>query len=245
MIGTEPEIPSGNMGHAVLLNISKAAGLNQWMFESIRPYVKGRILEVGSGIGNISAIFVRRKIPLFLSDFKEEYCRVLKKNFDGQPEVGGIFQIDLADKDFDVNCAGLLGTFDTVFALNVVEHIKDDSLAVKNCYKLLAPGGHLILLMPAYRALYNRFDEELGHCRRYARSTINRLLSNDFEVLKIWYFNLAGIFGWWFFGSVLRRKIISKRQMDIYEKLILLFRFADWLTLRRVGLSVIGVGRKK
>jgi hypothetical protein len=100
-------------------------------------------------------------------------------------------------------------------------------------------------MMPAYPGLYNEFDRELGHYRRHTRSTMNKLLSNRFELVKTWYFNLGGIFGWWIFGTVLHRKMITRRQMDIYEKLIPLFRFADWITFRRVGLSVFGVGKKK
>jgi SAM-dependent methyltransferase len=244
-MNTEPGTPAEEMGLTVLLNISKAAGFNQWMFGSIRPYVKGKTLEIGSGIGNISSLFVRNKMPLFLSDHKEEYCQLLRKTFAGQPEVSGIFHVDLADKNFEVKYAGLLNTFDTVFALNVVEHIEDDVLAIANGAKLLTPGGHLILLLPAYPWLFNRWDQGLGHHRRYTGKSVRTLLSKEFDVVKIWYFNLAGIFGWWWFGSVLHRELISGAHMQIYEKFLPLFRLADKMSGRRIGLSVIGVGSKK
>lgn len=239
------ERPSEDIGYAVLLNISKAAGLNRWMFESILPYVGGKTLEIGSGIGNISSVFVSNNRSLFLSDYKEEYCSLLKERFAGEPEIKGIFRIDLAAKDFETRHAGLLGTFDTVFALNVIEHIEDDTLAVANCAKLLTPGGRLILLLPAYQALFNRWDLQLGHYRRYTERSVRVLLSGELEVIKTWHFNLAGIFGWFLFGSVFRRGLIAKGQIKAYEALIPLFRFADWITFRRIGLSVIGIGRKK
>lgn len=238
-------MPSGDVGYVVLLNIRKAHGLNQWMFESIRPYAKGKILEVGSGIGNISDIFASRKMPLSLSDYKEEYCQLLKKKFAGQPEIEGIYQIDLAVKDFEVKYAGLLGAFNTVFALNVIEHIGDDALAVANAAKLLAPEGHLILLVPAYQYFFNRWDQQLGHYRRYTGKSLQTLLSREFDIVKTWYFNLAGIFGWWWFGSILRKGLISEGHIRAYEKLVPLFRLADKISLHRIGLSVISVGRKK
>ena len=238
-------VPADETGLSVLMNISNADRLNTWMFKTIRPYVKGKTLEIGSGIGNISAQFVKHGLSLSLSDYSDEYNRYLKKKFSSEPLIENIVSIDLADKEFDTRYSGLLGSFDTVFALNVVEHIEDDRLAVANCYKLLAPGGTIILLMPAYPSLYNGFDKGLGHCRRYTRKTMDQLLSTRFQVLRTWHFNFAGIFGWFLFGSVLRGKEITKGQMGVYDKLVGLFRLADKMTFNSIGLSVLGVGKKK
>jgi len=240
----EQIIPTDEVGFSTLLNIRDLDEFNQWMFESIRPYVQGRTLEVGSGIGNISSMFVRSQLPLSLSDYNKAYSSLLQKKFASEPLIPGVYRIDLADPDFETNWSHLFGSFETIFALNVIEHIKDDQLAVVNCHKLLAPGGHLILLMPAYPLLYNRFDKGLGHHRRYTRKTMNLLLSTRFELVKTWYFNLAGIFGWFIFGTICRGKTITKRQMSVYNRLVWLFRIADKVTFRRIGLSVIGVGKK-
>ena len=243
-MSTEPLIPADETGYSTLLNISKADRLNEWMFQSIAPYVKGRTLEIGSGIGTLSSVFVSHRMPLYLSDYHEGYCRLLQKKFASEPAIKDIFNIDLVDKNFGTTHAGLLGTFDTIFALNVIEHIGDDRLAVENCHKLLAPGGHLVLLMPSYPALYNRFDKELGHCRRYTGHTMQDLLSPHFEVTRIKHFNLAGIAGWFLFGSVFRRKNITKGQMGLFDSWVPLFRLADKITGNKLGLSVIGVGKK-
>jgi SAM-dependent methyltransferase len=244
-MNAEQIIPTDQVGFSTLLSISDIDKFNQWMFESIRPYIKGKTLEVGSGIGNISAMLVRSHLPLTLSDYSKEYSGFLQKRFASEPLIEGVYRIDLSAPDFEITWSRLFGSFDTVFALNVIEHIEDDQLAVANCHKLLAPGGRLILLMPAYQSLYNRFDKGLGHCRRYTRQTMSGLLSTRFEVVRTWHFNLAGIFGWFFFGAVLRGKTITKGQMNIYNRLVWLFRITDKLTLRRIGLSVIGVGKKK
>ena len=240
----EDLIPLDGIGFSTLMNISKAHRLNTWMFESIQPHLNGKILEIGSGIGNLSSILVEHKTPLYLSDYNQEYCRFLEKKFAHTAIIKGIFRIDLVDKAFESTHAHLLGTFNTIFSLNVIEHIENDQLAIENCYKLLAPGGRLIILMPAYPALYNRFDKELGHCRRYTRRSINQLLSAHFRVTQTKYFNSAGIFGWFLFGSLLRQKKITGKHMDIFEKLVPLFRLADKITASKIGLSVIGVGEK-
>jgi SAM-dependent methyltransferase len=214
------------------------------MFRSIASHVKGRTLEIGSGVGTISSLFVNHRMPLCLSDYHEGYCRLLRNRFASEPTIDAIFNIDLVDKNFDTTHARLLGTFDTIFALNVIEHIGDDRQAVENCHKMLAPGGRLILLMPSYPALYNRFDKELGHCRRYTGRTMQDLLSTRFRVTQIKHFNLAGIFGWFLFGTVLHRKNITKGQMTTFDDWVPLFRLADKITGNKIGLSVIGIGEK-
>jgi len=244
-VNKQPLAASDDIGFSTLVNISRASKLNTWMFSAIRPWLKGRILEIGSGIGNISSVVIRKEIPLCLSDYDDKYYHFLREKFSSTPYVKGIYRIDLVDKDFETTQAHLLGAFDSIFALNVIEHIANDLLAVENCCKLLAPGGRLVLLMPAYPALYNDFDEGLGHFRRYTHQTMDKLLSQNFKVIKIRHFNLAGIFGWFFFGSILRKKNLTGEQMGAFEKMVPLFRLADKIVGNKIGLSVIGVGEKK
>ena len=238
-------VPADAAGLSTLENISSAGRLNAWMFGVIRPYVSGRILEIGSGIGNISSQFAANGLSLTLSDFSDEYCSYLQAKFHSEPLVREVVRIDLVDKDFGARHAHLLGSFDTVFALNVVEHIQDDGLAVANCHRLLAPGGRLILLMPAFQWLYNDYDKRLGHYRRYSRRSMERLLSTKFEVERTWYYNLGGMAGWFLFGTIFGGKHIKEWQMRAYDKLVGLFRLADKVVFNRIGLSVLGVGKKE
>jgi len=234
------------VGLSTLDNLSAADQLNDWMFETIHPYVKGRILEIGSGIGNISGCFVKHDVPLYVSDYSDHYCNLLQQRFVNEPLVRDVFQIDLATLDFENRYAPLIGRFDTVFALNVIEHIGNDGWAIANCKKLLAPGGHLIILVPAYQLLYNGFDKELEHFRRYTRTSLKNLfLAQHFKIIKSWYFNLAGILGWFVSGTILRKKTLPAGQLSFYNKLVPIFRIADRLIMNKMGLSVITVGKKK
>jgi hypothetical protein len=61
------------------------------------------------------------------------------------------------------------------------------------------------------------------------------------KIVHTEYFNFGGILGWWFTGSILRKKTIPRNQLAIYEMLVPLFRFIDQLLLKRIGLSVIAV----
>lgn len=234
------------VGISTLENLSVANRLNDWMFDSIRPYVKGRILEIGSGIGNISSCFIKNDIPLCVSDYSSHYCTLLSNKFRDEELVEGVFQIDLSDTDFEERYASLIGQFDTVFALNVIEHIRNDKLAISNCKKLLADNGHLIILVPAWQMLYNSFDIALEHFKRYTRTSVSQLFqSQQLTIIRTWYFNLAGILGWFVSGNILRKKTLPSGQLSFYNKLVPLFRIADKVTFNQVGLSVIIVGKKQ
>lgn len=227
---------------SVLANADK---LNQWFFDIIRPFCSGNILEVGSGIGNISRFFIENNLSITLSDIRTNYLEALLKRFPSF-DKNKIILFDLVDPEFDSKYLHLFESFDTIFALNVVEHIEQDALAISNCRKLLKKGGNLIILVPAYQSLYNRFDRELEHYKRYNRTSLNELFKKeDYKILQSQYFNFAGIPGWFVSGRLLRNKIIPEGQMKFYNMLVPLFRIIDKLVLNRAGLSVITIGQKK
>jgi SAM-dependent methyltransferase len=221
---------------------SEAGQFNGWMFERIGGYCRGAILEIGSGIGNMSAYLVEHFADVTLSDMQPEYCRRLRRTFEGRPSLKDIFSVDLAAPDFGRSYPQLLGRFDTVVALNVVEHIDDHELAIKNAHSLLRHGGRLVILVPAYPWLYNALDRELGHFRRYTRNSLTEVLSGEgLRVEAMEFFNAAAIGGWWMAGSVLRMDKIKKGPLGLYNSLVWMVRLVDKVVGRRIGLSIIAV----
>ncbi|HEY9083409.1 MAG TPA: class I SAM-dependent methyltransferase [Vicingaceae bacterium] len=234
-----------NEGLETLSVITEADNFNKWMFETIEPFCKGNILEIGSGIGNISTHFLENKYAILTTDIRDVYCNILKDSFKNNPYLLGVENVDIVHENFDEKYEYLLGKFDTVFALNVVEHIEDDSLAISNCKKLLKTGGHLIILVPAYQFLYNQFDKELFHYKRYVKNEVVELFKkNNFKIINSFYFNAFGIVGWFIFGRIVRKKSIPSTQMKFYNKIILVAKIIDKILLNRVGLSTIVIGKK-
>lgn len=232
-------------GLETLEAIAAADAFNAWMYAVTSQHLSGNILEIGSGIGNISTFFLRDARSLMLSDIRENYCGYLHTHFKRYKTCLGVRQIDLIHPNFEVEYADLLESFEGVFALNVIEHIEDDALALANCYKLLKKGGHLVILVPAYQWLYNEFDRNLAHFRRYTEGGLReRFLAQNFEVLHSQYFNFAAIGGWWFSGNILRKKVIPKGQMKIYNFFVPVFKVVDKILGNRIGISTIVVGRK-
>lgn len=232
-------------GMQTLEAVSAAPAFNEWMYRTTSQNLKGKILEIGSGIGNISAFYLNEHRRIYLSDIRDNYCEYLRQHFSDQPTLEGVLNLDLTHPDFDTVYASHLGSFDGVFALNVVEHIKDDDLAIANCYKLLRKGGRLVILVPAFQFLYNGFDRSLEHYRRYTTTSLKGIFTkNQFQIKRSQYFNLAGIAGWFVSGNLLGNKVLPTGQMKLYNSLVPLFKLADRITFNQLGLSVIVEGEK-
>lgn len=233
------------VGLETLEALSGADKFNEWMYQTIRPYAQGPVLEIGSGIGNISQFFLRDGFEITLTDLRGEYCGLLEEKFGDNPRLLGLEQIDLIDPNFEQKYASQLGKYNTVYALNVVEHIEDDALAIENCYKLLQKNGNLIILVPAYNWLYNNFDKLLGHYRRYNRRKLSKLfVQNNFKIIHRQYFNMAAMAGWFWYGKVLGKKVLPKGPVSTYNRLVPIFKFADKCVFNQIGNSVIVIGKK-
>lgn len=226
--------------------ISRAASFNHWMYNEFRSLLKGAILEIGSGIGNISQFVIDDGFSITLSDYNTEYVEELKRKYAETKNVKDILSIDLSQSDFENHYKELKEKYDSIFLLNVIEHIAGDEKAIQNCKFILRTGGHLIVLAPAYKWLYCKFDKELGHYRRYTLNTITALLEKqNFGIIKKQYFNFTGIPGWFLFGKILGKKMLGNSEISAFNKLVPLAKRIDKLVKKKVGLSIIITGTKK
>jgi glycosyltransferase involved in cell wall biosynthesis len=73
-------------------------------------------------------------------------------------------------------------TFDIVCAFEVLEHIEDDAAALVQWRDQIAPGGYLLLSVPAWQHLFSPSDTAVGHYRRYSPTELTtRLREAGFE----------------------------------------------------------------
>jgi SAM-dependent methyltransferase len=100
--------------------------------------------------------------------------------------------------------------FDLIYSINVLEHIQDDLAVLRLLYKCLKDGGRLKVLVPAFKLLYGRMDEHVGHVRRYSRGALNALLKDaGFESAELCYFDSIG-----FFASLLYKLTGGRGDID-------------------------------
>jgi len=75
--------------------------------------------------------------------------------------------------------------FDNIIMLNVLEHIKDDFLAIKNTFKLLNKNGTIYIEVPAHQFLYDNYDKQLFHFRRYSIEDLEKkLVKAGYKIIK-------------------------------------------------------------
>jgi SAM-dependent methyltransferase len=206
------------------------------MFDRVRRWVGRRVLEIGAGVGNLST-FLTDRASVVLTDTEPQYLERLRERFGGLPNVE-VARLSLPTVD------GALAhrRFDTIVCLNVLEHVADDVASLDAMRRLLEPGGRLVLLVPAFPALFGSLDRALGHVRRYTRADLAAKFGRTgFRLSHLEYFNLAGIPGWWLTGRVLRRELIPAASLRWFDALVPLFRLERLLPWR-VGQSLIGIG---
>lgn len=96
-----------------------------------------------------------------------------------------LFQVDLANCQFGNNL------FDAVTCLNVLEHIQDDVSALKHLFRILKPGGKLVVTVPMDPNLYDIYDQVHCHVRRYKMGELkHKVQSAGFNILKANYFGV-------------------------------------------------------
>lgn len=137
----------------------------------------GPIWEIGSGSGTVAS---------FLNGQGVEVVAV-------EPGLGGAerssrlgvisVRSTLGALELPTSSLHAIGMFD------VLEHLPDRPAMLREIKRVLAPGGHLILTLPALRMLWSGSDEAAGHYLRYSKRTIRRELADaGFTVERARYF---------------------------------------------------------
>lgn len=232
-----PADPLDPTGAATLEALdAEAPRYNAWLTGRVAPWVGRRVLEIGAGIGNMAAFFLDRE-RLVLAEPDPAYRARLTTRFTGRSNVQ-IVPLRLPAVDPALAAERL----DTIICLNVLEHVAEDRAALEGMRRILGRGARVVILVPALPALYGSLDEALGHVRRYtARELRGKIGDAGFRLVHLEYFNMGGVAGWWLTGRVLRRRIIPRMSLRIYDALVPLFRLERFLPWR-IGQSLIAVG---
>jgi len=187
---------TGAFTQATGRTLEDASGTHQrryraYQFDLIARHCGPSILEVGAGLGEFASQF-RGVDRLVVTDVDPDCVHQMEDRFADRPEVEAR-QLDLQGS------VTLVGEpVSTVVAVNVLEHIQQDSAALRSLATLVEPGGNIVLWVPCYMQLYGDFDRRVGHVRRYTPRTLRAAIVGAGLVCReVRPVNLLGAVAWW------------------------------------------------
>jgi SAM-dependent methyltransferase len=238
-----PRVPVGRETMSVAL--PEAERYHEWVYNSFKDQLRGRILEIGVGLGIYTAKLLRHG-PVIATDLDAECLDAVRERFFGNRLT--CMQLDLEkSRDF---APFAKRQCDTIVCLNVLEHVPDDAGAIRNLAGALKAGGKLILYVPAMPCLFGTMDEAAGHVRRYTRGALATMLEDaGFSIVRCRYQNALGAIGWALNGRVFKQRDLSSdsvsAQIRLFDRIgVPLTRAVDHFTRSFAGQSLLIVGRK-
>ena len=182
-------------------NLSKWKYVNRysdWMYHAYSDYIGKHIFDVGAGIGRMVSYYLPQEEKVVATD-------IFQKQVDYMNEVFSEFSAFSARK-IDILKDDLIGyynSFDTVLCINVLEHLKDDELAMVRMYELLCKNGYLIIMVPAFQKLFCQMDTNVSHYRRYDGGVLKKMAQkHKYNVVHNGYFNVLGIIPYYLKGKI-------------------------------------------
>lgn len=148
---------------------------SHWWFTARREVIKRLILKYNNGVGKIldSGCGTGANLEM-LNDLGKAYGIDVSKqavSFCKQRGLANVICTSLEPLPFKGK------SFDTVLALDVLEHLEDPVSALTSLYQVMKPGAKIFVTVPAFKMLWSQHDEALCHFRRYSHEDLRMLLS--------------------------------------------------------------------
>jgi SAM-dependent methyltransferase len=199
-----------------LTRMAAARNYFAWQYRLAAGELGQRVVEVGCGTGNFTG-FLLQRAQVIAVDTEPECVRRVRLRYPDHPNLY-------------LECCGPpdpafldLRRFepDSCVCLNVIEHIGRDVEALAAMAAILPPQAPIVLLAPAFEALYGPIDYRLGHYRRYSKRTLALAArAAGLEVVKARYLNLPGFFGWWANSRIFHREAQSGAQIAFFDRFV-------------------------
>ena len=215
--------------------LSGAREYQRWIYQAVAPHLGKRILELGSGIGNLSSWLPDREL-LVLSEVDPNLISILRTN----PEVQNKKNTQIMHLNLEQNFGQQLAPFDldTIVSFNVMEHVENDRsafqdqvLALKNS-RAKGP-KRIVSFVPAHPLAFGSFDRIFQHYRRYNKKMLKEHFSKiDPEIdLHMHYFNALSLPAWIIQGRLLQKTKLNSSQVKLLDRIIPYWKPLDFLLL--------------
>ena len=224
-----------------LILMSSAENYHNWIFSQFKEHLGQRVVELGGGIGTYTELLLDREFVVVVDNYwpcveylRERFCRhesVLPKYM-----------------DIESHHMKLLRNYkpDSIICINVLEHVKEDFIALLYMSHILQDGGKLVLLVPAYQFLYGTIDRIVGHHRRYSKNDLKKkIFRAGLKIEDMFYMNSFAAPCWFINNRILRKKEESANQISLYDRFFVpILQKLEGIRRPPFGLSLVVIASK-
>lgn len=207
----------------------------------LKPFLKGKVLEVGAGIGGTT---------ITLCDGSQEKWICLEPD----PILYSTLYDKIKRHELPACCHSIKGTtadlsasekFNAILYIDVIEHIEKDKDELERAKDLLMNDGYLIVLVPAHNFLFNEFDKAIGHYRRYNKKMLLSTAPKQLNIIKARYLDSCGLVASLINKYFLRQAYPTIRQINFWDQFMIpVSKRIDWILNYNSGKTLIGIWQK-
>ena len=216
-----------------------AVNWKRYWSAQVAPYVQGKVLDVGCGLGVNAAYVVNDRVTGYT--FLEPDGSLLQ-------QVGEHVQLPatITHRRIQGTTEQFKGEhFDTLLYIDVLEHIEYAAEELLRASDLLDTGGHLIIVAPAFPFLYSPFDKAIGHYRRYTKRMLRDQIPATLQEERIRYLDSTGLALSLGNTLLLRQSAPTLAQIAFWDtRIVSISRFTDIVVGFSFGRSLVAVYRK-
>ncbi len=226
-------IGSSNFEFAAL---DEAKNYRAALMREFNAQLHGNVLEVGAGIGHITAEL--RRMPQIEKLLSIEPDAALCDEFRDRLPDQDLLQGTVRNLQSQTN-------WNAIVSINVLEHIEFDREELAAYYRLLMPSqGALCLFVPARTEIYAPIDKDFGHFRRYSKpELLAKLKEAGFGSIRLRYFNFVGYFTWWMSFCILKKRSFDVTAVRVFDRAIfpIVHGFESHVCSPPIGQSILAI----
>ena len=208
-------VPMTNELQSSLNELSQADNYYTWIAKELGDSLSGHVLELGAGSGTFTQFIARSADSVDASEPDEiefeRLSRVAAATVNMRPILGTLDEVKASDPSH----------YDNAVLINVLEHIHDDRGTLEGLRSIVRPGGSIAVWVPAHEVLYSRFDNEVGHYRRYSKSELRAVaLSAGLRIDRLQHMNALGAVAWGIIATLGRQRPSAGGRAEFWDRKI-------------------------